>query len=52
MTSSSLEAKKGSGTVEEKGARYGNALQAASVGGHEAIVRLLLDKGTDQGHLI
>ena len=26
---------------------YGNALQVASYGGHEAIVRLLLDKGTN-----
>jgi ankyrin repeat protein len=26
---------------------YGNALQAASSGGHEAIVKLLLEKGAD-----
>jgi ankyrin repeat protein len=27
--------------------QYGNALQAASSGGHEAIVKLLLEKGAD-----
>jgi ankyrin repeat protein len=26
---------------------YGNALQAASVGGHEGIMKLLLEKGAD-----
>ena len=33
--------------VNAKGGNYGNALQAASQGGHEMVVRLLLDKGVD-----
>jgi ankyrin repeat protein len=33
--------------VKATGGYYGNALQAASAGGHEAVVRLLLDKGAD-----
>jgi hypothetical protein len=33
--------------VNAQGGEYGNALQAASIGGHEAVVRLLLDKGAD-----
>ena len=31
--------------VNAQGGEYGNALQAASAGGHEAVVRLLVDKG-------
>ncbi|KAJ5625207.1 hypothetical protein N7510_001516 [Penicillium lagena] len=31
--------------VNAQGGRYGNALQAASFGGYERIVRLLLEKG-------
>jgi len=31
--------------VNAQGGYYGNALQAASLGGHEAVVRLLVDKG-------
>jgi hypothetical protein len=31
--------------VNAQGGQYGNALQAASHGGHEAVVRLLLEKG-------
>jgi ankyrin repeat protein len=33
--------------VNAQGGRYGNALQAASVGGHEAVVKVLLNKGAD-----
>ena len=33
--------------VNAQGRRYGNALQAASEGGHKAVVKLLLDKGAD-----
>jgi hypothetical protein len=33
--------------VNAQGGRYGNALQAASEGGHEAVVELLLDKGAN-----
>ncbi|OCK73444.1 hypothetical protein K432DRAFT_280544, partial [Lepidopterella palustris CBS 459.81] len=33
--------------VNAQGGRYGNALQAASVGGHNKIVELLLSKGAD-----
>ncbi|KAM7182918.1 Ankyrin repeat-containing domain protein [Rhypophila sp. PSN 637] len=33
--------------VNAQGGKYGNALQAASERGHEAIVRLLLEKGAD-----
>ncbi|OAL01666.1 hypothetical protein IQ06DRAFT_246464, partial [Phaeosphaeriaceae sp. SRC1lsM3a] len=33
--------------VNAQGGTYGNALQAASSGGHEAVVRLLLDAGAD-----
>ncbi|KAF9061846.1 hypothetical protein BDP27DRAFT_1234481, partial [Rhodocollybia butyracea] len=29
------------------GGRYGNALQAAAAGGHEAVVHLLLEHGAD-----
>jgi len=31
--------------VNVQGGRYGNVLQAASYGGHEAIVKLLMEKG-------
>jgi ankyrin repeat protein len=31
--------------VNAQGGAYGNALQTASYGGHEAVVRLLRDKG-------
>jgi ankyrin repeat protein len=30
-----------------KGGEYGNALQAASYGGDEAVVKMLLDKGAE-----
>ncbi|KAF2729999.1 hypothetical protein EJ04DRAFT_446072 [Polyplosphaeria fusca] len=33
--------------VNAQGGRYGNALQAASYGGHEAVVKMLLDAGAD-----
>jgi ankyrin repeat protein len=33
--------------INAQGGRYGNALQAASWGGHEQIVKTLLDKGAD-----
>ncbi|KAI5366970.1 hypothetical protein J4E82_010917, partial [Alternaria postmessia] len=33
--------------VNAQGGRYGNALQAASEGGHEQIVKMLLDAGAD-----
>ena len=33
--------------VNAQGGRYGNALQAASSGGHEKIVQLLIEKGAD-----
>ncbi|KAF1830092.1 ankyrin repeat domain-containing protein, partial [Decorospora gaudefroyi] len=33
--------------VNAQGGHYGNALQAASVGGHKEVVTLLLDKGAD-----
>jgi ankyrin repeat protein len=33
--------------VNAKGGEYGNALQTASIGGHEMTVRLLLDRGAD-----
>jgi ankyrin repeat protein len=33
--------------VDAQGGYYGNALQAASSRGHEQVVKLLLDKGTD-----
>jgi ankyrin repeat protein len=33
--------------VNAQGGQYGNALQAASSGGHEVIVKLLLEKGAD-----
>jgi hypothetical protein len=33
--------------VNAKGGYYGNALQAASAGGHEQVVKTLLDKGAD-----
>ena len=34
-------------TVNIQGGRYGNALQAASSGGHEKVVQRLLDQGAD-----
>ncbi|KAF5343148.1 hypothetical protein D9758_015201 [Tetrapyrgos nigripes] len=33
--------------VNAQGRQYGNALQAASVGGHLEIVEILLEKGAD-----
>ena len=33
--------------VNAEGGYYGNALQAASYGGHEAVVRLLLENGAN-----
>ena len=33
--------------VNAQGGEYGNALQAASDGGHEAIEKLLIEKGAD-----
>jgi ankyrin repeat protein len=33
--------------VNAQGGDYGNALQAASEGGHEQVVKLLLEKNTD-----
>ncbi|KAA8627042.1 multiple ankyrin repeats single kh domain protein [Pyrenophora tritici-repentis] len=33
--------------VNAQGGVYGNALQAASAGGHEQVVKMLLDKGAD-----
>ncbi|KAJ5706534.1 NACHT nucleoside triphosphatase [Penicillium malachiteum] len=33
--------------VNTRGGEYGNALQAASLGGHQEIVKLLLEKGAD-----
>ncbi|EFQ93552.1 hypothetical protein PTT_09061, partial [Pyrenophora teres f. teres 0-1] len=32
---------------DTQGGRYGNALQAASLGGHKQVVKTLLDKGAD-----
>jgi ankyrin repeat protein len=32
--------------INVQGARYGNALQAASIEGHEKVAQLLLDRGT------
>jgi hypothetical protein len=32
--------------VNAQGGHYGNAIQAASVGGHMGVVQLLLDKGS------
>jgi ankyrin repeat protein len=41
--------------VNAQGGHYGNALQAASDGGHDSVVTLLLEKGADVnaqgGHL-
>lgn len=33
--------------IDVQGGNYGNALQAASAGGHKGIVQLLLDKDAD-----
>ncbi|CEO59613.1 Putative Pfs, NACHT and Ankyrin domain protein [Penicillium brasilianum] len=33
--------------VNAQGGQYGNALQAASLGGHEEVVKMLLDQGVD-----
>jgi hypothetical protein len=33
--------------INTQGGRYGNALQAASVKGHDKIVRMLIDAGAD-----
>ncbi|RJE17605.1 Ankyrin repeat protein [Aspergillus sclerotialis] len=35
------------GTVNAQGGHYGNALQAASSGGHAKLVQILLDRGAD-----
>ena len=43
----SLAAGQGRGRQRTGRRIHGNALQAASRGGHEAVVRLLLDKGAD-----
>ncbi|KAF8347274.1 vegetative incompatibility protein HET-E-1 [Amanita rubescens] len=44
----SLEkASKHGADVNAQGGRYGNALQAALLGGHEQVVELLLEKGAD-----
>ncbi|KAJ4330292.1 hypothetical protein N0V87_010137 [Didymella glomerata] len=37
----------GSADVNAQGGRYSNALQAASAGGHEQVVKMLLNKGAD-----
>jgi hypothetical protein len=41
-----LDGKRGA-DANAQGGRYSNTLQAASSGGHEGIVKLLLDKGAD-----
>ena len=33
--------------VNAQGGEYGNALQAASAGGYEQVVKILLDKGAE-----
>ena len=33
--------------VNAQGGWYGNALQAASEGGHEKVIQMLLDKGAE-----
>ena len=33
--------------INAQGGRYGNALQAASYGGDEQVVKMLLDKGVN-----
>jgi hypothetical protein len=33
--------------VNAQGGEYGNALYAASCGGHEAVLKILMDKGMD-----
>ena len=38
---------KGADVNAQGGGEYGNALQAASRGGHEKVVELLLSKGAD-----
>jgi hypothetical protein len=35
--------------VNAQGGRYGNTLQAASGGGHEKVVQILLEKGAADG---
>jgi ankyrin repeat protein len=37
----------GGADVNAQGGEYGNALQAASAGGHEKAVRMLLDAGAE-----
>ncbi|KFY02998.1 hypothetical protein V490_00340, partial [Pseudogymnoascus sp. VKM F-3557] len=46
-TFSALSRQEISDLVNAQGGHYGNALKAASVGGHEHTVKLLLDKGAD-----
>jgi hypothetical protein len=41
------DAKPSSFMINAQGGDYGNALQAASTGGHERVVRLLLDGNAD-----
>ena len=33
--------------VNARGGKYGNALQAASQGGHKKVIQILLDKGAE-----
>jgi ankyrin repeat domain-containing protein 50 len=33
--------------IKAQSGKYGNTLQAASVGGHEKVVQMLIDEGAD-----